>query len=164
MEIYHPRITMFIRVNQILKPWKKQYSVRWSALFLWMASPSWGQDIHRLNEDQPCMHETGTKIFIRLHLDTETQTKQYPMRWSVLSADGLATKGARTSTGTIRITLIRIKQELQCLPVYMRILKPRKNTNQVGDLHCVSRWPGNHGGRTSTGTVEITFICIKQEP
>ena len=72
--------------------------------------------------------------------------------------------GGRTSTGTMKITLIQIKQEPQCLPGYTWILKPWQNINQLGDQHCVCRWPGIHGGRTSTGTMKITLIQIKQEP
>ena len=72
--------------------------------------------------------------------------------------------GGRTSTGTMKITLIQIRQEPQCLPEYMPILTPNQNTVYLGDQHCVCRWPGIHGGRTSTGTMKITLIQIRQEP
>ena len=72
--------------------------------------------------------------------------------------------GGRTSTGTMKITLIQIRQEPQCLPEYMPTLRPYQNTVYLGDQHCVCRWPGIHGGRTSTGTMKITLIQIRQEP
>ena len=72
--------------------------------------------------------------------------------------------GGRTSTGTMKITLIQIRQEPQCLPEYMPTLRPYQNTLYLGDQHCVCRWPGIHGGRTSTDTMKITIIQIRQEP
>ena len=45
----------------------------------------------------------------------------------------------------------------------MRILKTWQSTIQLGDQHCVCRWSVIQWGSTPTGTVNITFISIKQE-
>ena len=139
IHMHTTRTTMFIRVHGDTETLKKIQFSNQLCVFGWLGTYGANKSTGTVRITFICKKQQ-LQCLLRVHVGTDTLTKQYSVRWSVLSVSGLALIGASTSTSTVKIKFICVEQELQCLSEYMMILRPCQNIIHLGNQ---AQWGSN---------------------